>query len=108
MWNVPSSGRAIVFSPNYATDKTLYGFGSAEHQVYRSQDGGETWNTINIPEQIELPPTVLESLKISVFVYSSLIKKTLLAIFVLTFCASAYIIFKLQSSKRKMSSLNKK
>ncbi|TAF50232.1 MAG: hypothetical protein EAZ61_13015 [Oscillatoriales cyanobacterium] len=100
MWNVPSSGRAIVFSPSYTTDNTLYGFGSAEHQIYRSQDGGETWNTINIPQLIESSPTFLESLQISLFVYSGLVKKAILAILLLILGSSAYLILKLKFSKQ--------
>ncbi|HEY9648560.1 MAG TPA: YCF48-related protein [Chroococcidiopsis sp.] len=62
---VPSSGRSLQFSPDYATDQTIYGFGSATTEIYRSTDGGKTWQTLSIPrlriEQIA-PPSPLKTL----------------------------------------------
>jgi hypothetical protein len=45
----PSAGIPIHFSPAYATDKTIYGFGSSTTEIYKSTDGGNTWETIVIP-----------------------------------------------------------
>jgi photosystem II stability/assembly factor-like uncharacterized protein len=47
---VPSAGIPIHFSPAYAVDKTLYGFGSATTDVYKSTDGGNTWEVISLPQ----------------------------------------------------------
>lgn len=47
--NIPSAHRAIQFSPFYAEDKTIYGMGSSTTELYRSTDGGNTWETIIIP-----------------------------------------------------------
>jgi photosystem II stability/assembly factor-like uncharacterized protein len=43
-----STSKPIQFSPNYANDKTLYGFGANEAEVYKSQDGGNTWQAIPV------------------------------------------------------------
>lgn len=51
-WYHYTSG-AIEFSPTYARDNTIFGF--AESNVYRSQDGGETWT------ELVIPPTVHET-----------------------------------------------
>ena len=48
MDNVPSAGIPIKFSPEYATDNTLYGFGSATTEVFKSTDGGNTWQTLSV------------------------------------------------------------
>ncbi len=91
IWNIPSSGRAIVFSPDYATDNTIYGFGSAKHQVYRSQDGGETWSIIDIPQLEEPKPVLLESIGIASFVYASFLKKAAVVIFVIALGSMIYL-----------------
>jgi photosystem II stability/assembly factor-like uncharacterized protein len=44
----------IVFSPNYATDQTVYGVSGAE--VFRSTDGAETWTEITPPITIHEVP----------------------------------------------------
>ncbi|NEP17242.1 MAG: hypothetical protein F6J97_10080 [Leptolyngbya sp. SIO4C1] len=50
MFNVPSAGRPIQFSPSYAEDQTIFGFGSATTEVFRSTDGGTTWSVLTTPE----------------------------------------------------------
>ncbi|MEA5465826.1 YCF48-related protein [Leptothoe sp. PORK10 BA2] len=48
---LPCAGRPIQFSPNYAEDQTIFGFGAATPtDVFRSTDGGETWTVLTIPE----------------------------------------------------------
>ncbi|WP_300505126.1 YCF48-related protein [Crocosphaera sp.] len=49
MNNIPYRGQAIQFSPSYAEDNTLYGFGGTNTEIYRSTDAGNTWETITIP-----------------------------------------------------------
>ena len=49
MGEVPSAGIPIQFSPGYATDNTLYSFGSATTEVFKSTDGGNTWETLAVP-----------------------------------------------------------
>jgi photosystem II stability/assembly factor-like uncharacterized protein len=51
--SIPSSGIPVRFSPNYAQDKTLFGFGGAQTTVFRSTDGGETWTSVTIPPHAE-------------------------------------------------------
>lgn len=49
MNEVPSAGNPIKFSPSYATDNTIYSFGSATTAVFKSLDGGNTWETLPVP-----------------------------------------------------------
>ena len=42
-----ATSSAIVFSPGYATDRTVYGF-SGTH-LLKSTDGGESWSRLNVP-----------------------------------------------------------
>lgn len=51
--NLPSAGRSIQFSPAYAIDNTIYGFGSSQSAVYKSTDGGNTWEMHKIPRPKE-------------------------------------------------------
>ncbi len=55
-WNdVPGpaggSVAAIVMSPNYANDLTVFA-GLRGHGVYRSTDGGSTWQPLGLPDQV--------------------------------------------------------
>jgi photosystem II stability/assembly factor-like uncharacterized protein len=50
---IPSAGIPIQFSPNYANDRTIFGFGGAKTDVFRSTDGGQTWQTFTIPLNVE-------------------------------------------------------
>ena len=47
--HVPCAGRALQFSPNYAEDSTVFGFGAVDTAIYKSTDGGETWNVLSVP-----------------------------------------------------------
>jgi photosystem II stability/assembly factor-like uncharacterized protein len=47
--NIPYAGTPIHFSPNYGEDNTIFGIGSAKTAVYRSTDGGNTWETLTVP-----------------------------------------------------------
>lgn len=50
---IPNAGIPIHFSPNYAQDKTLFGFGGAKTDIFRSTDGGKTWETFTVPPNVE-------------------------------------------------------
>jgi photosystem II stability/assembly factor-like uncharacterized protein len=48
---VPISCENIQFSPAYREDKTIFAFGSADAEVFKSTDGGDTWEIIFVPPQ---------------------------------------------------------
>ena len=48
--DMPSTSMPIQLSPNYKEDKTIYGYGAAGAQIYKSEDGGDAWEIISIPE----------------------------------------------------------
>ncbi|MBX2863651.1 MAG: hypothetical protein KTR27_08850 [Leptolyngbyaceae cyanobacterium MAG.088] len=92
--HVPCAGRALQFSPNYAEDNTLFAFGAADATIYKSIDGGETWDVISIPRTkiSEIaPPSTLGT----VGMYLSLNRKKLFGFTVLAGLIAAIIaIFK--------------
>ena len=81
MYNVPCAGRPIEFSPNYAEDNTVFGFGTANTDIYRSTDGGDTWETLTTPPLD--PPVEVSTVKqvaIAAELYQGRILKVLLAL----------------------------
>jgi photosystem II stability/assembly factor-like uncharacterized protein len=96
MNEVPSAGMPIKFSPSYATDNTIYGFGSATTEVFKSTDGGNSWQTLSVPinpvsenEQYDL----MTSLSLWVHFYRSKILRTLAAVVagLLTYVLMGYL-----------------
>ncbi|MEO0395939.1 MAG: YCF48-related protein [Cyanobacteria bacterium P01_A01_bin.137] len=81
MYNVPCAGRPIEFSPNYAEDNTIFGFGTADTDLYRSTDGGETWEILQTPD-LEPPVEVstMRQVAIAAELYQGRILKLLLAV----------------------------
>ncbi|MEO0351499.1 MAG: glycosyl hydrolase [Cyanobacteria bacterium P01_A01_bin.15] len=80
-YNVPCAGRPIQFSPNYANDGTIFGFGTANTDIYRSTDGGETWEILQTPD-LE-PPVEISAMRraaIAAELYQGRILKVLLAV----------------------------
>ena len=76
MYTVPASGRPLQFSPNYANDQTLFGFGAADREIYRSIDGGNTWDAIPFPDLDENAPIgLLTHAQIALGVYWTRIVK---------------------------------
>ncbi|MCB0976569.1 MAG: hypothetical protein KDB02_03840 [Acidimicrobiales bacterium] len=51
------TGEPIVFSPDFAKDRTVYGI--AQTTLYRSTDAGESWTAIDLPRQTH--PTTRKS-----------------------------------------------
>jgi hypothetical protein len=82
MNNVPSSGIPIHFSPNYAEDKTVFGFGSAKTKVFKSTDGGDTWEVMTIPYAENTEYNWLTSVNIQLYLYRGKILRLLIAAFV--------------------------
>ena len=80
MTRLPSGGIPIQFSPAYATDQTIYGFGSSGTEVYKSTDGGETWETIPVPTGDNNSVDLLTRIELFFYVYRSRILPVTLAI----------------------------
>ena len=49
MNRVPSGSMPTQFSPDFAVDKTIYGFGSATTEIFKSTDGGYRWEALMLP-----------------------------------------------------------
>ncbi len=71
MDSVPSAGVPIHFSPSYAVDKTIYGFGSSTAEVFKSTDGGNSWEVLKISRQ-ENKIGLLTSISLMFIVYPRL------------------------------------
>jgi photosystem II stability/assembly factor-like uncharacterized protein len=78
--NLPSAYTTIQFSPGYAQDQTIYGFGSASTQVYRSTNGGNTWETLTIPENQNNNYNFITWIRLVVDIYRTRIIKFVLAL----------------------------
>ncbi|ASC73445.1 Xyloglucanase Xgh74A [Halomicronema hongdechloris C2206] len=93
MNSVPSAGRALQFSSNYADDNILYGFGSARTELYRSTDGGNTWETLAIARQQTPAPGTLTQAKLFLAIHRGRILKLLaiLVVVLITYGAIEYL-----------------
>ncbi len=92
--NVPSAGKALQFSPNYAQDNTIFGFGSARTEIYRSTDGGDTWEVLPIERKtVETigKPGLLAKTGLLLDIHSGKIKKLF---GLLVAMVVAYLIFR--------------
>ena len=84
--NFESSSLPIHFSPDYQNDNTIYGIGSADSEIYKSTDGGQTWSTIAIPQAEIFKQYMQEkydlntSIRLFFYVYQGRILKILAAI----------------------------
>lgn len=63
--NVPSTSVPIKFSPNYAEDKTIYGYGAITAEIFKSTDGGTNWEIIYVPQQEDKFDKALSQLKLA-------------------------------------------
>ncbi len=61
---VSTSSVPIKFSPSYATDNTIYGFGTAGADVLKSTDGGQTWQITAVPRSESQIDNFVTSLKV--------------------------------------------
>ena len=55
----------IKFSPNYAEDKTIYGYGAITAELFKSTDGGTNWEIIYVPQQEDKFDIALSQLKLA-------------------------------------------
>jgi photosystem II stability/assembly factor-like uncharacterized protein len=52
--NFEGSSLPMKISPAYATDRTIFGFGSSITEIFRTLDGGNNWETLKILKANEL------------------------------------------------------
>jgi photosystem II stability/assembly factor-like uncharacterized protein len=103
--NFEGSSLPIKISPAYATDRTIFGFGSTATEIFRSFDGGNNWETLKIPraEVFELDEKreygLLTYLKLAFFIYSHLILKLIAALVVALF---SYFVLKYLNLHKKL------
>ena len=60
----------IQYSPSYAIDNTIYGYGSAGANLFKSTDGGNTWEIIPIPKQVDPIDRFMTWLRVVKFVFT--------------------------------------
>lgn len=101
----PSAGQAVQFSPNYALDNTLYGFGSATSEIFKSVDGGDTWETLTIPRHSIGEPSFLQSIGLTLSLYAGTLVKGSVA---LLSAAAGYLIYRYFKVSRKQVLLKKR
>ncbi|NEO99048.1 MAG: sialidase [Symploca sp. SIO2E9] len=65
MDNVPSTSMPIQFSPAYTTDNSIYGYGSCGAKLFKSTDGGDNWEVIEIPLQEDKIEKVMTSARMA-------------------------------------------
>lgn len=85
MHEVPSAGIPIKFSPAYATDNTIYSFGSATTEVFKSTDGGNTWKVLPVqinPVSENEKYDLMTSIDLWFYIYRPVILRILVAVFV--------------------------
>ncbi|HLO85499.1 MAG TPA: YCF48-related protein [Nostocaceae cyanobacterium] len=80
MNSVPSAGKPIALSPAYASDKTIFGFGSSTTEVYKSTDGGNTWQIITLPKNENTQYDMGTTISLWLYVYRLRILKFSVAI----------------------------
>ncbi|MDJ0688154.1 MAG: hypothetical protein QNJ41_06580 [Xenococcaceae cyanobacterium MO_188.B32] len=85
VYGVHAAPTTIQFSPAYKKDNTLYGFGLPKASVLKSEDGGDTWQAIDIPPAAIFEAyrnnqyDLLTSLSLTFFLYRQLLGKFFLA-----------------------------
>jgi hypothetical protein len=51
--DLPAVSEAIQFSPTYSKDRTIYGFSNTK--IFKSEDGGDSWQEIKNPSNLPTP-----------------------------------------------------
>ncbi|MBE7384216.1 MAG: hypothetical protein F6J95_022695 [Leptolyngbya sp. SIO1E4] len=102
---VPTSSTSIQFSPSYKDDQTVFAFGSATAEVFKSIDGGSTWQIIEIEEQPNRPDDMVKTgllvteKSLTYYPYSRFIPALIVAIG--TYFAVAKVLKISSSTKRR-------
>ncbi|HAC63104.1 MAG TPA: sialidase [Cyanothece sp. UBA12306] len=97
---VMSGSSPIHFSPNYAEDQTIYGFGSSTANLYKSTDGGWNWEVIFIPQKSDLIANLLTQLKVTKIFFN--IYPSLRFLLALIIALSAYPLVGLLKLEKKL------
>lgn len=78
--DLPSAGIPIQFSPNYAKDSTIYAFGAAGTQVFKSTDGGNTWQVLDVPTPEDNSYDLFTKIDLFFLVYRPIVLKLAIAL----------------------------
>ena len=107
--NTPSASMPIQFSPNYAQDQTIYGYGAAGNQIFKSTDKGETWQILTIPKPkdtiFDFITDKILILKILAWEYRISKRSLAMVTFVIVFCF--FVFWVLNRSKNKWKTIKK-
>ncbi|WP_163659215.1 VPS10 domain-containing protein [Adonisia turfae] len=103
--HVPCAGRALQFSPNYAEDNTIFGFGAVDTAIYRSTDGGENWDVLSVP-RLKIAQIAAPSTPETVGMYLRLNKRKLTGFGVLAILAASGIALFKRISFERISTRN--
>lgn len=102
--NIPSTSVPIQFSPNYASDSTIYAYGSSSSEIFKSIDNGNSWQIIPVPtkeNKIENFRTFLRGANLALTIYP-----VLNFVIALIIAIPAYILFGRLGLEKKLP-LNK-
>jgi photosystem II stability/assembly factor-like uncharacterized protein len=78
--DLPSAGIPIQFSPAYAKDRTIYAFGAAGTQVFKSTDGGNNWQVLDISAPEDGDYDILTKLDLFFFIYRPIVLRLAIAL----------------------------
>ncbi|MGK7953935.1 MAG: WD40/YVTN/BNR-like repeat-containing protein [Crocosphaera sp.] len=97
---VMSGSSPIHFSPNYAQDQTIYGFGSSMANLYKSTDGGSNWEIIYIPQKTDLIAQTITKLRVAKILFN--VYPALRFLVALIFVIPVYILLKVVKLEKRL------
>ncbi len=83
----PSTSIPIKFSPSFAKDNTIFAFGSANAEFFKSTDGGNNWEIIQFPKTENILNKLLTNLRglklvVNIYPFLKLILAFICALFI--------------------------
>lgn len=97
--NTPATSGAIKFSPNYAIDKTIYGFSG--EMLVKSTDGGENWSVVSNSYLENAATTEIDLVFGQYFIYPILLFGGLVALLIVI-VVGVWLIRRSRNRRRSM------